>query len=167
MATPTYTPIATQTLGSAAASITFSSIPGTYTDLRLVVSNFLTTTSSQTLKIQFNGDTGTNYSCTYIYGAAAGGVSSGNQTSATSIGGFPPAYGTGGATPIVLEIDVMSYSGSTNKACLIKVAADNNGTGEVDLAIGLWRSTAAITSITISVVSSNVNTGTIATLWGI
>lgn len=133
-----------------------------------MVSNFLTTTAAQTINIQFNGDTGSNYSCTYLYAAGYSFlIGSGNQTSATSIGGFPPAYGTGGTTPIMLEIDVQSYAGSTNKTCLCKVAADTNGSGEVDLAVGLWRSTAAITSITISVVSSNINTGTIATLWGI
>jgi hypothetical protein len=166
MATATYIPIATQTLGSAAASITFSSIPGTYTDLRLVLSNFLTVTGSQPIKIQFNSDTATNYSTTLIYGAAGGGVGSQNTTSATSITGFPLAFGSGGTTPMMADVDIMSYAGGTNKTCLVKSVSDFNGTGDVNLVVGLWRSTAAITSIT-ALCSPNLLTGTIATLWGI
>jgi hypothetical protein len=55
----TYEPIATTTLGTAAASITFSSIPATYTDLRLVVMCKLL--AHQLLMFRFNSDTGSNY----------------------------------------------------------------------------------------------------------
>jgi hypothetical protein len=54
----TYEAIATQTLGSAAASVTFSSIPGTYTDLVLVVAMEHVTTGTENIVMQFNGDTG-------------------------------------------------------------------------------------------------------------
>jgi hypothetical protein len=63
----TYEAIATQTLGSAAASVTFSSIPGTYTDLVLVVAGTLTT-GTENIVMQFNGDTGSNYSVTSLLG---------------------------------------------------------------------------------------------------
>jgi hypothetical protein len=56
----TYVAIAEQTLGTAAASVTFSSIPGTYTDLVLVLS--VQDASGNTFALQFNGDTSTNYS---------------------------------------------------------------------------------------------------------
>ena len=46
-------------------------------------------------------------------------------------------------------------------------SVDLNGSGEVEMVCGLWRGAAAITSITVLPSSGNLNTGTIATLWGI
>ena len=63
----TYTPIATTTLGSAAASYTFSSIPSTYTDLILIASG-LVSTNGYDFDIRVNGDTATNYSYTALGG---------------------------------------------------------------------------------------------------
>ena len=62
----TYTPIATTTLASAQSSITFNSFSG-YTDL-VLVSNWASANSTAFLNIQFNGDTGNNYSETEIRG---------------------------------------------------------------------------------------------------
>ena len=59
----TYEPIATQTLASAAATITFSSIAATYTDLRLI---FAKPIGGSSLLLRFNSDTATNYSWTYL-----------------------------------------------------------------------------------------------------
>jgi hypothetical protein len=56
----TYEPIATYTFPSAAQSYTFTSIPGTYDDLILIVANE-TASSGQTIEMSFNGDTGNNY----------------------------------------------------------------------------------------------------------
>jgi hypothetical protein len=64
----TYEPIATTTLGSAASSITFSSIPATYTDLRLSVTTADAGATATYLALQFNSDTGANYSRTRITG---------------------------------------------------------------------------------------------------
>ena len=71
----TYTPIASQTLGSAAASVTFSSIPQGYTDL-VIVGNCGISNTGTTLSLRFNGDTGTNYSETTISGNGSTAVSS-------------------------------------------------------------------------------------------
>ena len=61
----TYTPIASTTLGSAAASYTFSSIPNTYTDLVLIASMADSNSGAdQRMLVQVNGDTGTKYSTT-------------------------------------------------------------------------------------------------------
>jgi len=62
----TYTPIATQTLGSATGTVTFTSISGSYTDLVLVITG--NTNNPTNPVLQFNGDTTTNYSHTYISG---------------------------------------------------------------------------------------------------
>jgi len=164
MATATYTPIATQTLGSAAASITFSSIPGTYTDLRLVLTA-VSVTYPDNPSLQFNTDTGTNYSEIALEG---------NGTSATSVGRtsrneiFMAEYGTSITIPQMYTADIFSYAGGTNKQVLTSGAEDENGGGAVTLTCSLWRSTAAITSIKIfQSGGNNFATGSIATLWGI
>lgn len=161
MATATYIPIATQTLGSSASSITFSSIPNTYTDLRLVIVNLA---SSVDESLTFNGDTGTNYSVTALAGSGAS-ASSNNLTSSSKI--VSDLIGAAGSSPHMATFDIFSYAGSTNKSVLVSAAMDSNGTGYVELTIGLWRSTAAITSLTLTSGGGNFATGTIATLFGI
>ena len=166
MATATYIPIATQTLGSASSSITFSSIPNTYTDLRLVVSNAITS-AGDNLAIQINGDTGANYSLTNLRGQGTTAIS-GNATSTNRVY-FDSSSSLSTTVPQAYFIDIFSYAGSTNKTVLGAAAADMNGSGSVELTVGLWRSTAAITSITVKTDGgvNTFNTGTIFTLWGI
>jgi len=159
MATATYVPIATQTLSSAASSITFSSIPSTYTDLRLVVTG--ATTASQNVRLQFNGDTATNYSDTYLVGNGSS-ASSGSDVTNGWIYLEPNGFTT---TPSTLQADIFSYAGSTYKTVLSAASEDANGSGSVSRTVGLWRSTAAITSI--KLLATNFATGFTATLWGI
>ena len=159
----TYEPIATTTLSSAAASITFSSIPATYTDLRLV----LTATSSTAgadVQIQFNGTT-TAYSHTYMYGSGSAAVS-GRVNGATYIY-LDYLVGLSTTIPSLYEVDIFSYAGSTFKTLLNRTAEDRNGSGEVLASVGLWRNTAAITSIYLFLSAYNFATGTTATLYGI
>ena len=66
----TYTKIASTTLGTAAASYTFNSIPSTYTDL-VLVANIQQVTNGEDVAIQFNTDTGTNYSRIYVCGSGS------------------------------------------------------------------------------------------------
>ena len=164
MATATYIPIATQTLGANAASITFSSIPGTYTDLRLVLT--CTTSAGDAVAVQFNGDTGTNYSITILEGSGTS-ASSSKTTSGIKII-LNNIAATSTTIPSTHSVDVFSYASSTNKTLLATSSLDQNGSGEVGLVVGLWRSTAAITSINLLTNGgNNFATGTIATLWGI
>jgi hypothetical protein len=158
----TYEPIATTTLGTAAATITFSSIPATYTDLRLVLVPKMTADAN--LELQYNSDTGTNYSNTYIYGDGSSALSS-RSTSQSKIFATVDQLPSGQWT--FLSFDVFSYAGSTNKTCLITHQADNNGSGFVGNLVGLWRNTAAITSLKLTAGSGNFDTGTTATLYGI
>ena len=160
--TVTYDSIATTTLGSAAASITFSSIPGTFTDLRLVC---VFTTADILPSFRFNSDTGSNYSTTQLYGNGTSAVS-GRNTSATSLYNDT---GTSSATvPGLIELDVFSYAGSTNKSSLIAVSTDKNGSGSTLRSVGLWRNTSAITSIIVrDFFGANLGAGTTATLYGI
>jgi len=164
MATATYDKIATTTLGSAASSITFSSIAASWTDLRLVLGNLVVASGTPSLQLQFNGDTAANYSNTYLAGSGTAAVS-GSGTGQTQINS---SFALNATTPIAIFVDAFSYSGATYKTVLINEAGDLNGSGYVTARVGLWRSTAAITSITIkNSTAVNYNIGTTATLYGI
>ena len=161
----TYEPIATQTLGSAAATVTFSSIPQTYTDLVLVCSTQGTTVTAA-VTIRYNSDTGSNYSVTRLYGDGSTATSNrySNQTSA-HIGDWMP-----NATyffPIVTQIQ--NYSNTTTyKTHLSRFGASSDVQGAI---VGLWRSTAAINTITImenqASAGTNFKIGSTFTLYGI
>jgi hypothetical protein len=156
----TYEPIATTTLGSAAATITFSSIPATYTDLRLVLVNI--PTASLRARLQINGDTGTNYSSIIMTG-------DGSTTSSVSNINDPSfrVYGTNSAALSMFTYDFFSYAGSTYKSILATYSGDSNGSGLVTSAVALWRSTSAINQLTMIVSTSTYAAGTTATLYGI
>lgn len=160
----TYEPIATTTLSSAAASITFSSIPATYTDLRLVFVGQLNTGSAN-LTLRFNGDTGTNYSNTNLGGDGST-AQSVRQTSTSR--GYINSITSINATSLMLqECDIMNYAGSTNKTTISKGSADKNGSGGTEVNVMLWRNTSAITSVQVLPDGNSLNTGTTATLYGI
>ena len=147
----TYTPIATTTLGSAAASYTFSSIPSTYTDLILVVTAGNSAGANYSGTIQFNGDTGTNYSYTEVY------------TSGSSALSYRATNSTLTAAPAIIQ--VQNYSNTTT----YKTALARAGTGtSVEMVVGLWRSTSAINSIKVlSEGATNFIVGSTLTLYGI
>lgn len=155
----TYEPIATQTLGSAAASVTFSSIPQTYTDLVLVVNHDVT--ADAVSGIQFNGDTASNYSATYMWGNGTSGLS-GRETSAASAFAFYGSAASGFATSI---IQVMNYSNATTYKTFL--GRETDAAVETLAVVGLWRSTAAITSLVLLRRSGNFAAGSTFTLYGI
>ena len=159
----TYEPIATTTLGSN-ANITFSSIPGTYTDLRLVVAN-VTATAAVNFCLQFNGDTATNYSYTQIRGNGTAASSIRGTSVARIILDAPDNLST--SVPTMFTADLFSYAGATNKTILGTGSLDYNGSGTVNRTVGLWRNTSAITSISIFADAANLKIGTTATLYGI
>lgn len=158
----TYEPIATTTLGSAAASITFSSIPATYTDLRLV----FVVTGSGTVRIQPNADTGSNFSNVILRGEGSVALSSSNPSVSFGIN-LADMIGPSATIPQMYTVDFFSYTGSFFKTVLASVSGDRNGSGVVGTLVGLWRSTSAITSIVIDSTGNSYNTGTTATLYGI
>ena len=160
----TYVPINTQTLGSAAASVTFNSIPQGYTDLVLI--STVQGASAADLAAQFNGDTSSGlYSVTYL---------SGNGTAAfsgrVSAKNYIPLDYYGGAATSGYNNEIhhfMNYSNTTTYKTVIG-RANAAGTG-TDAIVGLWRNTVAITSITLSLVtpSANLSAGSTFTLYGI
>lgn len=162
----TYEPIATTTLGSAANSITFSSISASYTDLKIVLNYKRSDAGNMYAALQFNSDTGSNYSYTVVYGFGTGtGSASTASNSQMFFNNQDPANGTNFS---IGTADIFSYAGSTFKTVLLTHSADNNGSGGVSRTVGLWRSTSAISSIVIKSWSSpNFDIGTTATLYGI
>jgi hypothetical protein len=158
----TYEPINTYTLGSAATDITFSSISGAYTDLRLIFQG-LAVSAGVDIYCQVNGDTATNYSHTRLTTDGTTASSSRGSTLAYmrfSDGGSPQT-----AFNSLTKIDFMNYSNTTTYKTAIN-RADNANRG-LDAAVNLWRSTAAITSIKFYLSSGNIASGAIATLYGI
>jgi hypothetical protein len=150
-----YESIATTTVGSGGtASVTFSSIPGTYTHLQIRAigrTNRSGGATNDPFKIVFNSDTGTNYSQHYLQGDG------GSASSFASVSiGFIAAYlaTATSATANVFGttiVDILDYA-NTNKYKTTRALGgfDNNGSGIVGLVSGNWRSTSAITNITIS-----------------
>jgi hypothetical protein len=157
----TYEPIATTTLGSAASSITFSSIASTWTDLRVV----LTCTGSGTIypNAILNNDTSSLYSMTFLYGdgSSAGSYRGTNNTSIAMV-----QNGTS-TIPAFYTLDIFSYAGSTYKTILGTASEDQNGSGAVSRIVNLYRSTSAITRLDLRGGGNNFATGTTATIWGI
>lgn len=160
----TYEPIATATLGTAANSYTFSSIPSTYTDLVLTV--FVIEAVANNYGIRINGDSAANYSDTYMYGGGDSSVNRSNDTSTTQA--FPTQVGGSATFPTFMRIHFFSYTNSGYKTFLMEAAQDRNASGSVDRSVGLYRSTSAITSIEIRNASvNNLSVGSIFTLYGI
>jgi hypothetical protein len=158
----TYEPIATTTLGSAATSITFSSIAATYTDLRLVLTGKKNTAAGSVINFRLNSDTSANYSWTYLSGDGTSATSS--AAASFSFGYFGPALDA--TNMFLVTLDFFSYAGSTYKTALATLSNDNNGTGIVSRVVNLYRSTSAISSIELRCGDSYA-AGTTATLYGI
>jgi hypothetical protein len=155
----TYTPIASITLGATATSVTFSSIPQTYTDL-VMVEQGTSNAGTNNLTFQVNGDTGTNYSRTTLFGT--GSVAGSSRSSNSTLG-----YANAVATTISdNQIHIFNYSNTTTyKTFLTKggYSAD-----QVVVRVNLWRSTAAITSLFLACDGGNsFASGTTFNLYGI
>ena len=138
----TYVAIASTTISSTITEVTFSSISSAYTDLVLVLAP--TAGSLADTAMQFNSDTGSNYSRMYLTGngtAASSGRNSGDTRIRLSYFG-----GTGGSAGVQI-INIMNYSNAnTNKTILNRNSNANYGT---DANIGLWRNTSAINTVRI------------------
>ena len=165
MSTNTYVALATQTLGTAAASVTFSSIPQGYTDLVLVIT--AQASVSTNLQMQFNGSSAAYYSNTGIRGYSST-ADSFRQTNLSSMT-LTTVEDIGNPNTNII-INIPNYSNTTTfKTALVRA---NQATAGVEAIVGLWRGTTgsdtpAITSITLLPGSGNLNVGTTFTIYGI
>ena len=167
----TYTLIASNTLSSSAASVTFSAIPNTFTDLVLKLST-RTDVAGQAIKsitMTFNSIGGTAYSSTRLQGDGNSVASGRVSNAANAVIHFASEGATATSNTFSNnEIYIPNYSGSTNKAISSISAQEDNITNAYLVAHAILLSdTSAINSITLSVASDNFVSGSSFFLYGI
>ena len=143
--------IATTTLTTSTATVTFSSIPATYKHLQIRGIQ-QTTGGVWDLRLQVNSDTGNNYATHRVGGYGTGTFADATtSTSSMKLGLVTPTTSVFGGT----VVDILDYA-NTNKYKTVRSlnGYDDNGSGYVLLTSGLWQNTNAITSLTLSLSSS-------------
>jgi hypothetical protein len=146
-----YDSIATTTLATATASITFSSIPATYKHLQIRMLAKSDYAGNEDGFVRFNGDTAGNYSWHFMYGnGTSAGAYSG--TSAGFIRGFRQVGNSSSANVFDgTVIDILDYANTSKYKTLRSLSGyDNNGSGIIQFMSGLWMSTVATTSLTLT-----------------
>jgi hypothetical protein len=164
----TYIKIASSTVGSGgAASVTFSSIPATFTDLVLKASERNTSTGTVNGKLTFNGTT-TGYSERLLY--VSGSTASSANQSTSSFAWATVMYGSDATANSFSSSDIYipNYRTANNKTISTESAAEQNTTtANIWFDVGAWANTAAITSLTMTASSGNYAQYSTFTLYGI
>jgi hypothetical protein len=173
-----YTLISKQVLGSAAASVTISSIPGTFNNLRLTISGACSASASNAnILMQFNSDTGADYAAQTVYGVqaltpAAGGFATGTigggQSTSLFVGPLDCASAPSNASGVI-TIEIPNYSGTTFSKKVLANSIDtfNSTNMAIEVTGGWWTSTSAITAMSFTVSGgSNFVTGSTFVLYG-
>ncbi len=156
---PSFESIQTVTAGAGgSASLTFTSIPQTYTHLQ--IRGIVRSNIADNCIVRYNGDNGNNYSRQYLFGTGVNPVNSGAQTS-ISYNNF--GYATSATSPRNIFsagiTDILEYTSNTKtKTTRCFSSYQDNGTDGYGLTYqGVWFATpAAITSITISILGAGV-----------
>jgi len=158
----TYTPLQSITLSNTSSTVTFNNIDQTYADL--VVEIVPVVNGNTTIGMQFNGDNGSTYSMTDLYGT--GSTTTGARTSNDNSGVRISYQVTSRTTNYTLiTANILNYSNSSfYKSVLSRAGSTTEG---VDAIVGTWRNTAAITSITLYPISSSFAAGSTFNLYGI
>ena len=164
----TFELIASSTVGVlGAATIDFTSIPSTYTDLVIKYSLRSSSVTDDYLgvKYSFNGSTA-SFTYRHLYGTGSATGSGSGSTNNPS--GYMQAGLTTSNTFANGETYIPNYAGSTNKSFSTDSVVENNATlGFDDLLAGLWSNTAAITSITLTPASGSFVQYSTAYLYGV
>lgn len=156
----TYSPIASINLSSTATSVTFSSIPQTYTDLVMVISTINSSTGNYILT-RFNSDSGTNYA--QIRMLVSGTTTSSNNN--FNDDSFAVMYQTNTTDPGICVMNIFNYANTTtfkNALSRDSFAADSSF-----FRIGMWRNTNAITTISLTINGGSFKSGSTFNLYGI
>ena len=159
--------IETKTLGTAAASIEFTSIPQTFTDLVCLISSRSNRAAvNDDLRIRLNGAT-TDLTSRVLNGDGSAAVSY-SDTTWDSLAIQSAASSTSN-TFGNSQVYISDYRGATNKVISVDSVSENNATAATQrLAAGLWSNTAAITSVLFSpVLGTDFVAGTTISLYGI
>ena len=165
-----YESIESVTVGAGGtASVTFSSIPATYTHLQIrSIGRITAANSDDNIYMQFNGDTASNYAGHYLFSdgsttipAAAGNQTQGVAARITGASSGASMFGVG-------ICDILDYR-NTNKNKTVKVVTghDKNGSGLIFLMSTLWQSASAITSIRLYTITDSFAQYSKLALYGI
>jgi hypothetical protein len=162
-----YDSLATVTLATAASSITFTGIPTGYKNLQISLSGQETVSGGgfNNVNFYFNTDNGSgNYAIHSLSGD--GSTAFGQTTTSRNTALIYNALSTNTSIFGGAVVDISEYSSTTkNKTFRALAGVDFNGSGRVGICSGVWMSTAAITSITLT--ASNFTTYTSAALYGV
>lgn len=163
-----YDALATVTLSSATAEVTFAGIPSGYKHLQIRGIGRISS-SSNPVFLQYNGDTTTsNYYSHALYGSGtAASAQAEGTTYSQYVTYWPVAADTANAFGTVI-IDVLDYQNTNkNKTTRSLGGFDTNGGGFAWLNSGLWKNTSAVTSITLKPYSGNFITNSQFALYGV
>lgn len=163
----TYEPIASMTLSATTSIPVFTSIPQTFTDLVLVASGQAAVTGDDFAVMYFNNDGASNYNVTQLYttnGTSAASSRSGSTTGIFSI----PLNAASSGTYGIASVHIMNYSNTTTFKSVISRDDTLRSGLNTGIGAGLWRSTAAITSIYLRTINGyGWAAGSTLTLYGI
>ncbi len=147
-----YELISTQVLGTAAASVTFSSIPSTYKHLQVRATLRAATSSSALtdLYLRFNGDnTSANYRGHIL--TANGSTVSSSDYGSGGVGLGEIITSTAATSQFTaINIDILDYQGTKNKTSRALSGLPESTTKRVSLGSHLWMSTATVSSLVLS-----------------
>lgn len=167
MPTPTYEPIETKVIGSNTTTITFSSIPSTYSDLILVFQAASSNQNGNAIRLRLNGSSASEYSSTFIDGTGTSIISARTGTQTQLDLGWRTGIDASTWNNVYV-INFQDYKSSVRYKSILWTCGGY--TTAVDIASGLWRNTAPITSISFNIgqpASADFLAGCIFTLYGI
>jgi hypothetical protein len=159
-----YDSLATVTVGATTvASITFAGIPSGYKHLQ--IRGIAAGVNNTFADITFNSDAGSNYAFHDIYGdGAAAGVEASATRANIPVSALPNTANVFNG----LVVDILDYA-NTNKYKTTRTlqGRDTNGGGAIYLMSGLWQSTSAVNSITVTSRSGNIAQYSSFALYGV
>jgi hypothetical protein len=163
-----YESIATINGTGSSGTITFSSIPATYSHLQIRgIGRSSQSANYSFTYLRLNADTGSNYSAHELVGNGSAASAAGAANSVWGWGGYSGAQ-TNSNNFGVFVIDILDYA-NTNKYKTVRslTGYDANGVGAVAMESTGWRNTAAVTSVSLILDTFNFSTGTTFALYGI
>ena len=162
--TAKYTVLGNTTLATASSSVTFSSIPGGYKDLVVVVE--ASTSSSSHIQFRLNSDSGSNYNLVNMYG---NGSSAGSYASSNiSVGYFTTTATPSIGVKTIVNADFLDYSATNkHKSVISRAGKSASGTSGTDALANRWASTAAVTSLQVIASAGSFEIGSTFRLLGV
>jgi hypothetical protein len=166
-----YESIATVTVGSGGSStISFSSIPSTYTHLQVRgIARSTYASGGDAVKVNLNGDSGANYIRHVLLGDGSTATAAASATGATfgSLGSIGSAINAASIFGVIV-FDLLDYTNTNKNRTMRSLSGyDANGTGSIELRSNLYTSTTAVSSITLACTSGNFDQYSSFALYGI